>query len=230
MTRHAGSVPRSGRPYRPAGRVLPRRYAHAMEATVGVHAKSPTVLRGIAAVIGDAGYPSVPIPSLAEWKPGVGGSVVVAVVRDEGVADAVRTFCEDHPHVPLIAVSPEGGVGPIADLIRLGAITAIGEDDPEERLVTAVEAALDGMSVMSADIAAAMAAFVPPAADPNAWVNDQEVGWLRQLASGVTVPTIAVDAGYSEREMFRVLQRLYRRLDVNGRTEAIVWASRQGLL
>lgn len=197
---------------------------------VGIYAKSPTVLRGIAAVVADAGYASVPLAGLAEWKPGLGGAVVVAVVRDESVAEDVRAFCEEHPHVPLIAISPEGGVGAIADKIRMGAITAIGEDDPEERIAAAVEAALTGMSVLSADVVAAMAAFVPSPANPGAWVDEQEAGWLRQLADGVTVPSIAAASGYSEREMFRVLQRLYRRLDVKGRTEAILWASKQGLL
>jgi DNA-binding NarL/FixJ family response regulator len=201
-----------------------------MDPLIGIYAKSPTVLRGITAVVGDAGFAAVPLPSLSDWVPGRGGSVVIAVIRDEGVADAARTFCEDHPHVPLIAISPEGGVGAIADSIRRGAITAIGEDEPEERIVTAVEAALEGMAVLSADVAAAMAAHVPPTTNPEAWVDEREAEWLRQLAAGVTVPAIAAASGYSEREMFRVLQRLYRRLDVKGRTEAIVWASKQGLL
>ena len=36
--------------------------------------------------------------------------------------------------------------------------------------------------------------------------------------------------GYSEREMFRVLNELYATLGVDNRTQAIIWATRHGIL
>ena len=58
--------------------------------------------------------------------------------------------------------------------------------------------------------------------------NDQQR--LQLLAQGRTVAELADLDGYSEREMFRTLKDLYTRIGVTSRTEAIVWASRYGVL
>ena len=71
--------------------------------------------------------------------------------------------------------------------------------------------------------------FTPPTPDAATSVT----AWtalLRSLAEGTTVPVIAEGAGHSEREMFRVLQRLYQRVGVGSRTEAFIWATKNGLL
>lgn len=201
-----------------------------MRKRIGVVARTPTVQRGLLSVLEDAGFRPVPIDDLDAWTPGVGGVGIVVVVRDDAMKDAVRTFCDEHPHIPLVGISPDPDIGTIAEVIRLGAVTAVGEEDPTEHLVNALEAAMEGLAVLPAEIARAMAARVPPPSDPMAWVSETELGWLRDLMEGVTVPEIAGEAGYSEREMFRVLARMYQRIGVTSRTEAIVWATKNGLL
>ncbi|HSR44358.1 MAG TPA: LuxR C-terminal-related transcriptional regulator [Acidimicrobiia bacterium] len=201
-----------------------------MQKRIGVVARTPTVQRGLISVLEDAGFKPVPIDDLEAWTPGVGGAGIVVVVRDDAMKDAVRTFCDEHPHIPVVGISPDPDVGAIAEVIRLGAITAVGEEDPTEHLVNALEGAMEGLAVLPAEIARAMAARVPPPTDPGAWVDEAELGWLRALTEGVTVPEIASRAGYSEREMFRILARMYQRIGVTSRTEAIVWATRNGLL
>jgi DNA-binding CsgD family transcriptional regulator len=61
-------------------------------------------------------------------------------------------------------------------------------------------------------------------------VTAVEIRWLQSLADGVTVAELAKQASYSEREMFRLLQRLYRRMGTRTRVAAIVKAARTGLL
>ncbi|MFW2339257.1 MAG: hypothetical protein ACN4GK_04340 [Acidimicrobiia bacterium] len=201
-----------------------------MAIRIGIVARTPTVQRGLAAVLTDSGYKPVPLAGLESWSPGKSGSAVIVVVRDEAMKESVRLFSDDHPHVPIVGISPDSNVGALAELIRLGAFTALGEDDPTEQLVGALGNALSGHTLLPLDIARAMAARVPPPADPAAWISDDELGWLRSLTQGVTVPELAVAAGYSEREMFRVLQRMYQRIGVANRTEAIIWATKNGLL
>ena len=71
---------------------------------------------------------------------------------------------------------------------------------------------------------------IPVAPGPELRVQPGESGWLRQLAGGVPVRDIADSIGYSEREMFRMLHDLYMRIGVRDRTDAIIWATRHGLL
>ncbi len=201
-----------------------------MGQNVGVVATGPTVRRGLLSVLAEAGFEGVPLEDLEDWVPGKGGAAVLVVAPDPSAKEAIRNFCDEHPHVPVIAITTDGDVGTFGEAIRAGAVTAIAEDAPTEHLVAALVSALDGWTVMPTEIARAMAARVPPVTDPSAWVSDSELGWLRSLAEGTTVPVIAESAGYSEREMFRVLQRLYQRVGVGSRTEAIIWATKNGLL
>ena len=205
-------------------------YPPAMAIRIGIVARTPTVQRGLTAVLIEAGYKPMALTDLESWSPGTSGSAVIVVVRDEAMKGSLGRFTDEHPHVPVVGISPDSSVGALAELIRLGAYAALGEEDPTAQLIGALGNALKGLTLLPLDIAKAMASRVPPPADPAAWITDDELGWIHSLTRGVTVPELAVSAGYSEREMFRVLQRMYQRIGVAHRTEAIIWATKNGLL
>ena len=75
-----------------------------------------------------------------------------------------------------------------------------------------------------------MASRIPSSPDPQAWITGDEAEWLRALADGATVAALAERIGYSERETFRMLGELYAKVGVRNRTEAIIWATRHGVL
>ena len=58
----------------------------------------------------------------------------------------------------------------------------------------------------------------------------RELAWLRRLAGGATVAGLARAAGYSEREMYRLLSATYGSLGADTRTESLLRADRWGLL
>jgi DNA-binding CsgD family transcriptional regulator len=58
----------------------------------------------------------------------------------------------------------------------------------------------------------------------------EEVTWLRSLAAGETVAELSLRLGYSERELYRRLRRLYSKMGASGRTDALLRAVRWGLL
>jgi DNA-binding NarL/FixJ family response regulator len=68
------------------------------------------------------------------------------------------------------------------------------------------------------------------AKSPAVKLSAQETQWIRGLASGVTVAELADRVGYSERELYRLLKRLYTRLGVERRSEALVRAGTLGLV
>lgn len=55
-----------------------------------------------------------------------------------------------------------------------------------------------------------------------------ETRWLAQLRDGATVATLARQAGYSERSMHRQLHKLYSRIGVAGRSEALRLLEEEG--
>lgn len=65
---------------------------------------------------------------------------------------------------------------------------------------------------------------------PRPGFSTSELGLLQELADGAKVASLARTAGYSQREMYRVLAALYSRLGASTRTEALLRADRWGLL
>jgi len=62
-----------------------------------------------------------------------------------------------------------------------------------------------------------------------ALLTDAELSWIKSLADGEKISTLAAHAGYSERSMFRHLARVYRILGVSDRDEALLAARDLGL-
>ena len=181
-------------------------------------------------MLGDAGFEPVESPTLSEWEPGRHGLAVIVDIGFEGALAELAAFSDEHPHIPVIAVLEMLNLASYAGAIRSGASAALAENDPIETMVSVLAAALEGRSAVPFEVIRSMAARIPAAPEPSAWVTEDEAEWLKRLATGDTVARLANHAGYSEREMFRLLNSMYLRIGVSNRTEAIVWAARHGVL
>jgi len=109
----------------------------------------------------------------------------------------------------------------------LGAgVTALPTSSADDDVVLAVDAAARALTCLPASAARALAG----ANEDRPVLSVREASWLRALVSGTTVARLARSAGYSQREMYRLLGGLYRRLGATNRTEALLRADRWGLL
>jgi DNA-binding NarL/FixJ family response regulator len=196
-------------------------------ATVG---GTPTWRRGMAAVLTEAGYTTVGYESLSGWRPGRGGVAIVMWAAEPEERQMITDFVAEYPHIPVMAVVPRMDVGTFAETIRAGAAGAIDEADEEAVFARTIDAAISGRVDAARQLVAAMARRIPSSPEPSAWVAADEADWLRALADGATVAALAEQIGYSERETFRMLGELYAKLGVKNRTEAIIWATRHGVL
>lgn len=197
-----------------------------MSKKIGVAGGTPLWRRGMVSVLADGGFSVVERPDLAGWRPGRDGVAVVIACDEETIGE----FRDEHTELPLVAVLSSMDLGSFAAAIRAGATVAIAEEGPLDDLVEVVAAALQGRASIPAALLASLVSRVPRTPEASAWVNEVEVSWLTALAAGTTVADIAAEAGYSEREMFRTFADLYARIGVKNRTEAIIWATRHGLL
>lgn len=173
------------------------------------------------------GY-SVEMPDdVLEWVRRTGSSIVLLTVRTEPdweVLNRLRGAAGQHR---VIAVLDDASALAGARAVKGGATSVIPRDVTLERLWLAVEATNDGQSVMPAEVTTALASG-SPASTPLPSVD--QLSWLRQLASGVTVEQLANEIGYSERAMYRLLKTLYREMGVHTRLDAIMSAQRRGWL
>lgn len=200
------------------------------EQRIGVVGGTPMWKRGVSAVLADAGYRAVEYPDLSEWRPGSGGRAVLLHVTAASDLAPLSDLTDAHPHIPVVVVAPELGVAEFAASVRAGALSAISADETVEMLLAVLEHAIAGRASAAPSIMRALSMRIAAGFGEALSIDDGSVAWIRSLAAGSTVSQLAFDAGFSEREMFRLLGELYVRIGVRNRTEAIVWASRHGLL
>jgi DNA-binding NarL/FixJ family response regulator len=179
----------------------------------------PVYGHGLVRALEEAGY-SVD----AGAAPDQVADLTVAVVRSDEDRDRLASI-EDEPLV--VAVVEDDSPQRYAEALAAGASAVVAEDAPVTAVVEALQAAIEGRTVLPIPVAQQLARGAARGHPP---LSSEEIGWLRKLAHGVRVSQLAEESFHSERDMYRVLGRLYARIGVAGRAEAIVAAIRWGVV
>jgi DNA-binding NarL/FixJ family response regulator len=201
-----------------------------IEIPVAVCDPVPAYRHGVIAALAKAGYDAEAVDDLELWA-GRGGRRVLLLSLDLSEdAATMRSLRDLNPEVVVVALLRQPTVRAYQDALRLGATGAVAWDSAEHMVVEVFLAAvMHGCSLLPAGVARALAAATLPP-PTTAALSLWESQWLRMLANGATVPELAAATSYSEREMYRLLSRLYAKMGARTRTEAIVRAAQAGLL
>ncbi len=206
-----------------------------MRAPLVLLAEVPEVYgHGLAHALGAAGVERV-VRTDGEDLPAelasAGGAEQVVVVVPEPSAERVRAVLRaaaPAARVALVHLAVGASRESFAAAVSSG---ALGVLDPAVELDAAVEVVLSAAAGRVLVPEHVLAALTGPGARTDApEVAPHEREWLRMLGQGGTVAAIARSAAYSEREMYRLLAKLYRRLGAESRTEALLRAAGWGLL
>jgi DNA-binding NarL/FixJ family response regulator len=130
----------------------------------------------------------------------------------------------------VIAVLADVSTTSYVRAVMSGAAAVLPRNASAEEVKQIVDAAIAGQTLLPVEVVHALADHRSlPAEEPDT-PSAREIEWLRALATGATVAKMAARFGYSERAMFRLLRDLYERMQVSGRTEALMKAQEQGWL
>lgn len=196
---------------------------------VGVYNAPPLYARGLSAALAASEYVLEETAEPTTWVNGQSQPAVLVTVNGSESIDLVVELTANDATVVLTLVdqvSPEM----LWVCLRAGAKTAISIDDDADDVQLALDAALVGKCVIPDEVARTMADRGGSRGEDDPRLGEPELTWLRQIASGTTVAALGERVGYSEREMFRRLRRLYSKMGVRSRTEALLAAERWGLL
>jgi DNA-binding NarL/FixJ family response regulator len=160
---------------------------------------------------------------LRAWAHGTDRRVILLTIRAAADWDLLSDLC-DARDVTVIAVLEEATIASYVRAIGTGAAGAVPRSAPATRLRAVVQAAVEGSTLLPTDVVRALADEESANSSTVDHPSSREIGWLRDLADGMSVGRIAEGAGYSERMMFRMLRDLYRRLGTASRTEALMLA------
>ena len=152
---------------------------------------------------------------------------VVVAVRTPEEHDGVTGLCAPG-RAPAVVVLAGPSLADYVSTLALGAVGVVAEDEPLHELVSVVVAACHGRSRLPAAVTRALSERAAPASD-SPQLAPRDLQWLRSLAANHTVTQLAREESYSEREMYRRLTGLYKRIGARNRVEAVVLAARWGL-
>jgi DNA-binding NarL/FixJ family response regulator len=200
-----------------------------MTVRVAVVDRVPMYARGLAATIEDhGGVAEVPADLLA-WARRPGAVLVFLALADDADWQTLAALVGVRPDAVVVAVVAALDADVVVRAVTAGARGFLSRDDGAATVGAVLRAALHGQSLISAEVLGALVSrsVSEPA---RRLLSDDEIGWLRRLADGITVAHLAAQAGYSERMMFRLLAGVYARLGVDSRTKALIRARDEGWL
>ena len=186
---------------------LPPVYAHGLSPALRAAGFSCTVLPGPPAL------PVVPGPAV--------------VVAPAALAPLLRLPDGVPAPFALVLLLQSDRPQAYVDGLRAGAVGLLSPHTEPDESVAVVQLAVCGTTALPQRVALAL---LPPVSGPAPALSPSERSWLRRLARHATVAQLARSAGYSEREMYRLLARLYARLGTSSRTEALLRAQQWRLL
>jgi DNA-binding NarL/FixJ family response regulator len=149
----------------------------------------------------------------------------VAMPGMDGV-EATRRLLERQPGVRVVMLTSFADERLLLEAVDAGAVGYLVKDADPEEVISGVRAAAQGYSPISGKVARAL---LTPRLDPAEWFTQRERQVLSLLAAGLPNKQIAAELGISVGTVKAHLTSIFKRIGVSDRTQAALWARRQGL-
>jgi DNA-binding NarL/FixJ family response regulator len=185
---------------------------------------TPTFARGLADGLQAEGFQVEEPESVKAWAVLQPKALLVACLDTE--PDLLR-WADSVDSIVTVAATSRDEVQALRMASALGCTSVFNRGRPRDFIVRCVVEAAGGHLLLPASILGTIAALIP---SDEARLTKADIGVLRSLASGRSVGEAAYDLGYSRRQMYRHLNRIYARLGASNRTQALLLAVREGLI
>lgn len=198
-----------------------------MPKLVGIFNTPPVYALGLAGALGEFEVENVtdPIP----WARDHRDAAVLVGIHDLGDLAVVVELKAEQPDSVVVTLIDRLDVESVQAALRAGATGSVDSSATPNEIHLALDAAMSNRTLLPALLARRMAVEQKVGSRP-ASLSEDEVSWLWALASGVTVSELGGRFGFSEREMYRRLRSLYSRMGASGRTDALIKATKWGIL
>lgn len=183
-------------------------------------------------VIGEAENGRVALRSAIETKPDVVLMDIQMPVLD-GV-EATRAILEVTPQVRIIILTMYRQDRYVYQAVKAGAWGYLLKDATANEVVEAIRSVARGEVLLDSALADAIIDDFGLEAEtqvniPSTELSEREIALLRLLASGSTNQEIALALGISEKTVRNRLSEIFHRLHLANRTQAAIYAIREGL-
>ena len=166
-----------------------------------------------------------------------GVDVVLCELNAEPISgiELARQLGQDSPGVCVILLADQGEEAHLATALNTPASGLFTKSAPLEEFLGGVRAVLSGHRAIGSGLMGEMLDRLSRPAPPEAkryggsHLSPTELEILAMIGHAQSIPSIAASRGISDKTVRNHLAKIYRKLDLHGRTEAMLWAARMGL-
>jgi DNA-binding NarL/FixJ family response regulator len=162
--------------------------------------------------------------------------VVFCEVRAEPIPglELIRLLAQERPTLPVILLGDQEDEQMLTEALMSPAAGLFTKDSNLDEFLVGVRAVLSGHRAIGAglmsrvlDRLAHHSANEPKR--PGNQLSPTELEILAMIGHAESIPAIAASRGISHKTVRNHLAKIYRKLELHGRTEAMLWAARMGL-
>jgi len=144
--------------------------------------------------------------------------------------EATRRIVAERPGSRIVVLTMHDDAQRTRAAISAGAVGYLTKGTSLEQVVETLHAAFKGETVLSPQLAVSMLEAARVAAERDELLSERQVEILQKIANGLGTKQVARELGITQKTVHNHLNAIYRKLDTQSLTQAVLSAVRLGII
>lgn len=179
-------------------------------------------------VVGEAGDGEEAVAVVAQTRPDVVLMDLEMPVLD-GVESCKRILAQ-FPATLVVVLTMHEDVARTRAALSAGAVAYLTKGTSMNEVIDAIRNVVAGETVLSVELAMSILRTADENGEVNDLLSDRQVEILQRIADGLSTKQVARELGISHKTVYNHLNAIYRRLDTQSLTHAVLSAVRKGII
>ena len=179
-------------------------------------------------VVGEAGDGEEAVAVVAQTRPDVVLMDLEMPVLD-GVESCKRILAQ-FPTTLVVVLTMHEEVARTRAALSAGAVAYLTKGTSMNEVIDAIRNVVAGETVLSVELAMSILRTADENGEVNDLLSDRQVEILQRIADGLSTKQVARELGISHKTVYNHLNAIYRRLDTQSLTHAVLSAVRKGII
>ncbi len=179
-------------------------------------------------VVGEAGDGEEAVAVVAQTRPDVVLMDLEMPVLD-GVESCKRILAQ-FPTTLVVVLTMHEDVARTRAALSAGAVAYLTKGTSMNEVIDAIRNVVAGETVLSVELAMSILRTADENGEVNDLLSDRQVEILQRIADGLSTKQVALELGISHKTVYNHLNAIYRRLDTQSLTHAVLSAVRKGII
>ncbi len=163
-------------------------------------------------------------------------SLVFCELRAEPLSgvELVNVLAAEERRIPVVLLGDDGDEPQLAAALAMSVAGAFSKNSALDEFLVGVRAVVSGHRAIGSGLLLRLlerpaTLHTPESETLTGRLSPTELAILGMIGQAQSIPAIAANRGISHKTVRNHLAKIYRKLELHGRTEAMLWAARMGL-